>query len=144
MRWIVPQPDAEQVRALSEALRIRPLTASVLANRGFTDPASAHRFLRPSLTDLHDPFLLAGMSQAVARLQQAIERKEKILIYGDYDVDGTISIVLLKKVIELAGGEAGYHVPHRLKDGYGMRAEVIEDAAFPAQPLRSGGRGRLL
>lgn len=72
---------------------------------------------------------MAGMRVAVDRLKRAIEGREKILIYGDYDVDGTTSIVLLKKAIEVAGGEASFHVPHRLKDGYGMRADVIEEAA---------------
>src|SRR5690349_24168542 len=69
------------------------------------------------------------MREAVARLRAAIDKREKILIYGDYDVDGTVSVVILKKAIELAGGEASFHVPHRLRDGYGMRAEVIERAA---------------
>ena len=65
----------------------------------------------------------------MARIRQAIERREKILIYGDYDVDGTTSVVILKKAIELSGGEAVFHVPHRMKDGYGMRTEVMERAA---------------
>ena len=86
---------------------------------------SARRFLTPSIEHLHDPLLLTGMEQAVQRLRLAIAAKEKILIYGDYDVDGTVSVVILKKAIELAGGEANYHVPHRIRDGYGMRAEVI-------------------
>ncbi len=69
------------------------------------------------------------MRDAVARIKAAIQAKEKILIYGDYDVDGTVSVVILKKAIEMAGGEASFHVPHRLKEGYGMRADVIERAA---------------
>ena len=69
------------------------------------------------------------MDAAVARLQRAIANKEKILLYGDYDVDGTTSVVILKKSLELLGGEVSFHVPHRLRDGYGMRSEVVEDAA---------------
>src|SRR6202050_5373988 len=69
------------------------------------------------------------MTDAVARIKAAIQANEKILIYGDYDVDGTVSVVILKKAIEMAGGEAGFHVPHRLKEGYGMRSDVIERAA---------------
>lgn len=103
--------------------------ALVLAHRGLGDPVDARRFLAPSLDDLHDPWLLRGMHAAVERLREAIGAGEKILIYGDYDVDGTTSVVLLTKAIELAGGKADYHVPHRLKDGYGMRSEVVEDAA---------------
>ena len=69
---------------------------------------------------------MRDMPRAVARLREAIRDGEKILIYGDYDVDGTTSVVLLTKAIELAGGASSYHVPHRLKDGYGMRPEVVE------------------
>ena len=129
MRWLLPQPDPDQVRELSSALRIRPLTARVLIGRGISEPGAALRFLRPSLDHLHDPFLMAGMKDAVARIKVAIDRRQKILIYGDYDVDGTMSVVILKKAIELAGGSADFHVPHRLKEGYGMRTEVIEEAS---------------
>jgi single-stranded-DNA-specific exonuclease len=115
--------------ALSAALKLAPPTAKVLANRGFTDVAAAHRFLHPVFEDLHDPLTLRDMPAAIERLARAIRDRERILIYGDYDVDGTTSVVLLTKVIELAGGLAGYHVPHRLKDGYGMRPEVVEAAA---------------
>src|SRR5579884_2897195 len=97
--------------------------------RGYREPEQARRFFEPRLSDLHDPFLLAGMEAAVSRLRLAIERQESILLYGDYDVDGTSSIVILKKGIELAGGRATFHVPHRLRDGYGMRSEVVEEAA---------------
>jgi single-stranded-DNA-specific exonuclease len=128
-RWIIPNVDPQSARALAASLRIQPLTARVLLSRGFSDPQSARRFLTPSLEHLHSPDLLSGMPEAVARLRVAISNHEKTLIYGDYDVDGTVSVVILKKAIELAGGEASYHVPHRLKDGYGMRAEVIERAA---------------
>lgn len=108
---------------------MQPITASVLLSRGLGDAGAARRFLAPDLAHLHNPYLLTSMPEAVARIRCAIERKEKILIYGDYDVDGTVSVVILKKAIEMAGGEAGFHVPHRLKDGYGMRADVIERAA---------------
>jgi len=128
-RWILPTPDPKTVNELASALKLRPVTARVLAGRGFIDPDVAARLLKPSLDALHSPYLLAGMHAAVARLRLAIEQKEKILIYGDYDVDGTSSIVILKKAIELAGGSADFHVPHRLRDGYGMRTEVIERAA---------------
>jgi single-stranded-DNA-specific exonuclease len=94
-----------------------------------TDSAQARSFLSPSLDLLHDPMLMRDMDRAVYRLHRAIESKEKILVYGDYDVDGTSSIVILKKAVELLGGDASFHVPHRLTDGYGMRAEVIVAAA---------------
>jgi single-stranded-DNA-specific exonuclease len=128
-RWLIPEVAVQPALDLAASLRIQPLTARVLLSRGFADPGVARRFLIPALEHLHDPHLLTGMREAVERLRAAIAGREKILIYGDYDVDGTVSVVVLKKAIELAGGEASFHVPHRLKDGYGMRAEVIERAA---------------
>jgi single-stranded-DNA-specific exonuclease len=121
--------DPQSARELAASLGVQPLTARVLLGRGMEDLEQARRFLSPSIEHLHDPLLLTGMRTAVERLRAAITAKEKILIYGDYDVDGTTSVVILTKAIELAGGEASFHVPHRLRDGYGMRAEVIERAA---------------
>jgi single-stranded-DNA-specific exonuclease len=106
-----------------------PVIADLLVSRGIEDPEAATHFLSPQLSDLHDPLLMSGMKAALDRLEAAIERKEKILIYGDYDVDGTTAIVILKTAIELCGGAADFHVPHRIREGYGMRDEVIERAA---------------
>ncbi len=114
---------------LQAALGLTAPAARILVARGFANVEAARRFLAPTLGDLHDPLLMRDMPQAVERLLGAIRAGEKILIYGDYDVDGTSSVVLLAKAIEFAGGAANYHVPHRLKDGYGMRAEVVEAAA---------------
>jgi len=128
-RWVIPTPDSTAADSLSAALGISRLAAKVLVHRGLGDPASARRFLHPSFDDLLDPYLMLGMAPAIDRLRRAIRTGEKILIYGDYDVDGTTSVVLLTKAVQLAGGAAGYHVPHRLKEGYGMRPEVVETAA---------------
>ena len=128
-RWLIPAPDLDAAGALAAALRISSPAAKVLVRRGLADPAAARRFLNPSLEDLLDPLLMLGMRPAIERLRRAIQAGEKILIYGDYDVDGTTSVVLLTKAVQLAGGAAGYHVPHRLKEGYGMRPEVVEAAA---------------
>ncbi|HWC99533.1 MAG TPA: single-stranded-DNA-specific exonuclease RecJ [Candidatus Sulfopaludibacter sp.] len=127
-RWILPA-EIIAPAVLARELGIAIAAAKVLAHRGLTDPAEARRFLNPSLDDLLDPFALRDMAPAVERIRRAIADKEKILIYGDYDVDGTTSVVLLSKAIELAGGSADYHVPHRLRDGYGMRPEVVETMA---------------
>jgi len=97
--------------------------------RGIDDSQTAGRFLTPSLAHLHSPYLMSGMKAAVDRLDAAIERKEAILIYGDYDVDGTTAIVIVKTAIELCGGSADFHVPHRIKEGYDLRGDVIERAA---------------
>jgi single-stranded-DNA-specific exonuclease len=127
-RWLLPTADRGEIEALATALRIGTPAAQVLAHRGLANPVDAQHFLTPSLDQLHDPLAMRDMPQAIARLRRAIGAREKILIYGDYDVDGTTSVVLLTKAIELAGGVANYHVPHRLKDGYGMRSEVVEAA----------------
>jgi single-stranded-DNA-specific exonuclease len=127
--WLFPDVAEGEAERLAAALGISALTARVLIRRGLADPDSARRFLRPSLDDLYNPLVLRDMPQAVDRLLHAVRNSEKILIYGDYDVDGTSSVVLLMKAIQLAGGSANYHVPHRLKDGYGMRTEVVEAAA---------------
>lgn len=126
--WLLPQVSGDSA-ALAAALQITTPAAKVLCHRGLGDAQAARRFLQPSLDHLLDPLTLRDMPQAVARLRQAIGARQKILIYGDYDVDGTTSVVLLTKAIELAGGAADFHVPHRLKDGYGMRPEVVERAA---------------
>src|SRR5581483_7472434 len=93
------------------------------------DVTAAQQFLAPSLSHLHSPYMMTGMRAAVERLSAAIARQEKVLIYGDYDVDGTTAIVILKTAIELCGGSADFHVPHRIREGYGMKDEVIERAA---------------
>src|SRR5579872_6062436 len=128
-RWLLPNLDPSTIETLARDLSIGVPTASVLYGRGFRDAVSARRFLSPSLDDLNDPMALRGMDCALERLVRAIRNGERILIYGDYDVDGTTSVVILKRAIELAGGIAEFHVPDRLKDGYGMRPEVIEAAA---------------
>ncbi len=128
-RWLLAEPDPANELVLAAALPAHPLLARVLAARGFADERSARRFLDPRLEDWSDPSRLAGMREAVARLRAAIEAKEKILVYGDYDVDGTIAVVILIKAIELAGGAATPFVPHRLRDGYGMRAGAVATAA---------------
>jgi len=128
-RWAIPALDPQQVESLCAALRIGAPAAKALVHRGLGDATRARHFLAPSLDELHDPFALRDMKRALDRLQKAIRGGERILIYGDYDVDGTTSVVILTKAIEIAGGAASYHVPHRLRDGYGMRPEVVERAA---------------
>jgi single-stranded-DNA-specific exonuclease len=129
LRWLLPESDSGSVAALAAGLNLHLPAARVLWQRGYRDLAEARRFLAPTLDDLNDPFLLKDMDRAVPRLLAAIARKEKILLYGDYDVDGTSSVVILMTALRLAGGDVEFHVPHRLRDGYGMRSDVVEDAA---------------
>jgi len=136
MQWIpkaaAPDLVAPLVSALREDHALRANThilAPLLVNRGIADPATALSFLRPALNHLHAPEQMTGLRAAVDRLDAAIERKEPILIYGDYDVDGTMAVIILKTAIELCGGSADFHVPHRIREGYDMRGDVIERAA---------------
>jgi single-stranded-DNA-specific exonuclease len=127
-RWIVAEPHPEQAEALARAARIPHVLAELLLARGVTDSAQAFAFLNPSADQLHDPFLMLGMQSAVDRVERAIAQHEPILLYGDYDVDGTTAVVLLKTAIEMLGGLARFHVPHRLLEGYGLQSSVLEDA----------------
>src|SRR5258708_26629708 len=116
-QWLIPDLDPNLVRDLAASLHVQPVTARVLLSRGLRELQPARRFLAPSIEHLHDPLLLTGMREAVDRLRAAISSHEKILIYGDYDVDGTSSVVILKKAIEMAGGGATFLVPHPLEEG---------------------------
>src|SRR5579872_4091043 len=140
MNWVLKSADADQVRSLAAELTSKPLLgvknatlattlARLLVMRGIVDAETAERFLSPSISQFHSPYLMTGMKAAVDRLNAAIERKEGILIYGDYDVDGTTAVVILKTAIELCGGSADFHVPHRIKEGYDLRGDMIERAA---------------
>lgn len=140
MQWIHKPTDAASAETLAACLRSDPnfcpaiarsasILAPLLVRRGIADGARAQRYLSPSLSDLHAPELMTGLRAAVDRLDAAIERKEPILIYGDYDVDGTMAVIILKTAIELCGGSADFHVPHRIREGYDMRDDVIERAA---------------
>ena len=132
MRWQKRSvaPGAEKLaRLLAAATELPEAVASLLAARGIQSPEEAYHFLHPTLKDLHDPMLMLGMAAAVERLERAIAQREPVLIYGDYDVDGTMATVILKTAVELLGGQCSFHVPHRLLEGYGMRDEVIERAA---------------
>ncbi len=134
MKWIIAENGGAEAGELARALGVSPPVGRVLWARGIRDAEAARKFMAPSAADLHDPYLLKGMSEAAPRLALAIKQKEPILLYGDYDVDGTSALVVLKKVIDLAGGVATCFVPHRLRDGYGMKSEVVQDAA--AQGVR--------
>jgi len=133
MRWISSPLNSPKARVLEASLHdsklkvspsALPVLADLLVGRGIDEPEAAARFLSPALADLHDPLRMSGMRAALDRLEAALERKEKVLIYGDYDVDGTTAIVILKTAIELCGGAAEFHVPHRIREGYGMRDDV--------------------
>ena len=118
--------DDAQVATLAAALQLHPTVARLLCLRGLADPETAARFLQPSLDHLHDPLRLMGMIAAVERLEQAIARRERIAIHGDYDVDGITSTVILRRALEMLGGDVVHFIPERLRDGYGLQPAGIE------------------
>ena len=118
--------DDDHASALAASLGVHPTVARLLCMRGFDDPELALRFLNPSLEHLHDPFKLADMERAVVRIEQALARRERIAIHGDYDVDGITSTVILRRALEMLGGSVVHFIPERLKDGYGLQPAAIE------------------
>lgn len=132
-RWIVAPPHPEQSSALAAEAHLPTVLAELLVARGVMDAAAAQRFLNPDAEHLYDPLLMTGMAAAVDRIEGAVAAGEPILLYGDYDVDGTTAVVLLKTALEMLGGPAAanlvrFHVPHRLREGYGLQSSVLESA----------------
>jgi len=128
-RWVLKkQGNPEIVESLAEELNIDPILANLLSQRGVTNYNGARDFFRPSLDNLHDPFLMKDMDQAVERLNKAIQNKEKILIYGDYDVDGTTSVALMYSFLQTFNLDLGYYIPNRYSEGYGISLPSIDFA----------------
>ncbi len=127
-RWILAEAHPQEAEALAKAARLPAVLAELLVSRGIATPDQAFAFLHPDASQLHDPLLMLGMAEAVTRLERAIAAREPVLLYGDYDVDGTTAVVLLKTAIEMLGGVARFHVPHRLREGYGLQSSVLESA----------------
>ena len=137
-RWILEEPSAETATALAASAHLPHVVAGLLVARGIHDAEAAHRFLNPQIDHLIDPFAMLGMQAAVERIERALASNETILLYGDYDVDGTTAVVLLKTALEMIAGPSGtnttgakirFHVPHRLREGYGLQSSVLESAA---------------
>jgi len=127
-RWTIQKHDRGKVLKLSQILKVSPLIAALLISRNFETEEKARKFLNPSYDDLHEPLLLKDMEKAVERILTAIETGEKILIWGDYDVDGTTGTVVLRKALEILGAKTGFHVPNRFTEGYGLNIPSLEKA----------------
>ncbi len=127
-RWHI-RPADERAAALAGALRIHPLVAQVLINRGLCDADPARAFLDPKLIELIEPDRMTGMDAAVARLREAMDRREPITLYGDYDVDGITGVAILYNLLTLLGAEVRYYIPHRIDEGYGVNAEALDQIA---------------
>ena len=134
-RWIVREQDSQRVASLVRVLAVSPTVAALLLSRGCDDERSARSFLKPSYDQLHDPDLMLGMSEAVPRLLTAIERREPILVYGDYDVDGTTGTAVLLRALNLLGAKTGFHVPHRFTEGYGIQQAALQRAVAEGYKL---------
>ncbi len=127
-QWVIHPPD-ERAGQLARSLKVSPLLAQVLINRRITDAHTGNIFLRPKLTQLIEPRRLPGVEAAVGRLKQAIKNKEKITIYGDYDVDGITGVAILWQILRLLGADVDYYIPHRIDEGYGLNAEAVRSLA---------------
>jgi len=134
-RWIVRGQDTQRVASLARVLAVSPTVAALLVSRGCGDEQSARRFLKPSYEQLHDPYLMLGMSDAVPRLQRAIDSGEPILVYGDYDVDGTTGTAVLLRALNLLGARTGFHIPHRFTEGYGIQQAALQKAVAEGYKL---------
>lgn len=124
-KWECYNIDDNKVEELVEQKHISNLLASILVNRGITEEKELEVFLNPTRKDFYDPFLLPDMEIAVDRIIKAVNNKEKIMIYGDYDADGITSVSVLKKYLNQIGLETGEYIPNRLNEGYGLNKEAI-------------------
>ena len=121
--------DNNLVEKIAEQFNISKLVATILVNRGITNDDEIAIFLNPTRDNFYDPFLLPDMEKAIKRIRAAIDNQEKVIIYGDYDVDGITSITILKKFLEERGLIADYYIPNRLDEGYGLNNEAVEKFA---------------
>jgi single-stranded-DNA-specific exonuclease len=136
-RWTVAPSQPLLTGQLAQALKISPLLAQCLVNRGFSERERISNFLQPRLKSLADPFLLPNMAGAVERLCQARDRQERLVIFGDYDVDGVTSTALLLEVLNQLGWQANFYLPHRMDEGYGLSQDGVENCLkkFPTTLL---------
>src|SRR5690242_15160389 len=134
-RWIVREHDADRAASLARVLGVSPILAALLINRGYAGERDARVFLSPTYDQLHEPYSMLGMKEAVARLKYAVETREPVLIYGDYDVDGTTGTAVLLRALKLLGANAGFHIPHRFTEGYGIQQPALEKAVADGYKL---------
>ena len=129
MRWsLKPKPEAAKVAYMKEALQVDDIVATLLLQRGIDSFEAAKTFFRPSFEDLHDPFLMKDMDKAVARIEKAIAQGENILVYGDYDVDGTTSVALMSSYLKTRTATVATYIPDRYDEGYGISYKGIDFA----------------
>src|SRR5689334_7195570 len=126
-RWLQKEiPSQEEIQKLSQTINTNPYLTAILIQRGISDFENAREFFRPSLENLHDPFLMKDMDKAVSRLNTALNLNEKILIYADYDVDGTTSVALVYSYLIGFHKNCDVYLPDRYAEGYGISREGVE------------------
>src|SRR5688572_31734590 len=126
-KWVItPKGQQELVKGLASQLNIHPILANLLVQRGHDSFEKARSFFRPTLSMLHDPFLMKDMDLAVERIEKAISKKEKILVFGDYDVDGTTAVALTYTFFHKLNKEIDFYIPDRYKEGYGISSKGID------------------
>jgi single-stranded-DNA-specific exonuclease len=129
LKWeFIPEPDHQEIEKIASELSLPSVIAKILASRGLDTKEKAEKFLNPSLEDLCDPYLLPDMKEGVDRVIRALKEKEKVMIFGDYDVDGITAASLLFLVLNKLGAEVSYYLPNRLIEGYGLSEEGIAEA----------------
>jgi single-stranded-DNA-specific exonuclease len=126
--WVIPPVDG-RAESLAQALKISPLVAQILINRGIAEAGAGNVFLQPKLTELIRPVHMPGIEPAAARLREAVEKKEKITVYGDYDVDGITGVSILWELLTLLGAQVDFYIPHRIEEGYGLNSEAVRSLA---------------
>ena len=132
-KWEIKQSDSNIASSLSRQLGLLPLTAKLLNNRSIRHLEDARRFLKPSFKDLPPPALLKDIDKAASRIVAAIENKENILVFGDYDVDGVTATFLMHRFLRHAGARVSYYIPHRITEGYGLKTSHVTTCALDRQ-----------
>ena len=125
-KWLLPECDIEKARVLCEEMKISEVLAQLLIKRGADNPSDARWFLKSDELYLYDPFLLADMDKAVERIKYAIDNKEKICVYGDYDVDGITATAVMYNYFRSKNCDCIYYIPQRLTEGYGMNKAAVD------------------
>ncbi len=124
-KWVLKQPNPDTAKKIEEALKLHPLCANVLCNRGIETPEQATAFLNPSVSALLDPFLLQDMEKGVAKIKETISQNQKIVVYGDYDVDGITAVSMIYLYLKSKGANVSYYIPSRSDEGYGLNKEAV-------------------
>ena len=128
-KWEFLKTDEDAVERIKKQYNMSELLATVLVNRNIVEDSDIKMFLEPTRNDFHDPYMMPDMEKAVDRILKAINNNEKVMIYGDYDVDGITSITVLKKFLQARGLKTGFYIPNRLNEGYGLNKNAIKKIA---------------